>query len=277
MEKTKISVLGCCVSRELFNYTDKFNVVSTVYSSFISLFEDKIEVSMDDCLKAIESNFQARNVWLECNKEVFNYLKSQKGNYFLIDFGETINGFFEITQSTEKNEFRKVRIAATQYTRKFLEKNCIPFEFVSSQNCDIKIIVKKLFEQIFAIYPREKVYLNKTTLCRWYIDEQGQIQPFGDFYRLKEQQISTVRAFEKEAMQYLPKENVLEPLPYAFSNGTHKYGLSPVHYSDDDYRFMAHRMEKFFNQIENDKLYNSYSCLYEDAKTLLIKLLNKQS
>ena len=275
MEKTKISVLGCCVSRELFNYSDKFNIVSTVYTSFISLFEDKMEISMEDCLNAIESNFQARNVWLECNKEVFNFLKGNKGEYLIIDFGETINGFYEVNVAKENEKNKTVRVAATQFTRKCLEKNSIPFKFVPSQDCNVQEIVRKLFENIFSIYPKENVYLNKTTLSRWYVDQEGNIQPFGNFYRLTEQQVSTVRAFEREARQYLPKENVLEPLPYAFSDGAHKYGLSPVHYCDDDYRFMAHRMERLFKRIENEALYNSYSSLYSNTKALLVRMLEE--
>ena len=43
----KIKVLGCCVSREMFNYTDRLEVTKCVYTPFITLNEPPFPVDRD--------------------------------------------------------------------------------------------------------------------------------------------------------------------------------------------------------------------------------------
>ena len=44
----KIKVLGCCVSREMFNYTDRLEVTKCVYTPFITLNEPPFPVDRID-------------------------------------------------------------------------------------------------------------------------------------------------------------------------------------------------------------------------------------
>lgn len=272
--KPKISVLGCCVSREMFNFSCNFDVVSTVYSSFISMFEPKIDISYDDCVAAISPHFQARNAYLECNKKVFEYLDDKKGDYLLIDFAEVVDDYYDV--EADKNSGSHVRIVANPVMKELLSKKGFNYTRISSRDCDIEGIVKNLFDHVFSLYAKEKVILNKTTLSDYYIEGE-EIRKFEEHYRLLQKNIDKVRAFEKEAEKYVFESNVLSPLNYSFSDVKHQHGLSPVHYTPEDYLFMIHRLEKKFGIITDNILYDSYSALYEKYKGYIVKLIKVQA
>ena len=266
MEKVDVSVLGCCVSREMFNYTDKFKVVSAVYSSFISLFEKKIAVSYDRCCRVVSPQFEARNAYLELNKKVFEYLQENKADYLILDFAEVINEFYLLEDNFIEEDNTDIKIVATPFIKEILADMNIKMVRASSSSCNIQLIVRKLFEQLYLLYPQDHIILNRTTLCKYYIDESGEIRPFQDHYRLKNANVKKVYDFEQEAAKYVCTSNILQPISCALSNGNHKYGCSPVHYTDEDYYYMAYRIENKFDLITEEKLYNSYCDLYQKTK-----------
>lgn len=271
--KVRIAILGCCASRELFNYTEKFEVKATVYSSIISLFENKIDVSMDDCVEAADSYFQARNTYLDFNKLTFEYLSqlSSKSDYLVIDFAETVSDYFFVNVCSNNNNYN-AKITANPFVKNVLVKRGYKYDKLSSMNVDIKLIVKLLFQDIFLIYPKDRVLLNQVSYSNAYID-QKEIKFFSDHYRLKQENIKKVRSFEAEAKKYVEPNNVLEPIEICLSNKEHKYGCSPLHYTDDDYYFMAQRIENQFGYISDNKLYEVYCNLYKNSRGFFYKLI----
>ena len=271
MKKIKLSILGCCVSREVFNYSNDFEIASAVYSSFISLFENKIDVSLSECSSCISPQFQARNTYLELNKTVFEYLKQQKGDYLILDFGEVVNEFYNI-----ENEDGNIvtRVVANPYIKEILTVKGYKFSRVSSMNCDISFIVKNLFDKLFDIYPRENILLNKVSFSRFFYLNNS-ICKFLNHYRLTQNNLKKVRVFEDEAEKYLDKCNVFQPVNNVLSNGEHKYGCSPVHYFDEDYYFMAHRFREKFGLINDKLLYMSYVELFEKERCMLLRNIDE--
>lgn len=271
MGKVKLSVLGCCVSREMFNYTDDFEIVGVVYSSYISLFEDKIDISLAECISCISSQFQARNAYLEFNKTVFEYLKQNKGDYIILDFAEVVDEFYIVENELDGKE---IKIVATPNIKEILNFKGYKFKRISSSDCEISAIVKELFENLLNIYPKERILLNKASYAKFYIRNNA-LYKFTDHYRLTKKNMDKVRAFEAEAEKYLNKSNIFLPIDNVISNGEHKYGCSPVHYFDDDYYFMAHRFCEKFGLIHDRALYMSYAELYKNGRNLLLSHMNK--
>ena len=269
--KIRVAILGCCASREMFNYTDQFEVRATVYSSIISLFEDKIYAEMGDCKEAADSFFQARNTYFDFNKLTFNYLSevASKADYLIVDFAETVSDYYLVC--VDKNDvFYNTKITANQFVKNVLIKLGYKFEKLSSNDIDIIQIVKKLFENIFSIYPKERVILNKVSFAKITVDSNFELRPYNCHYRLDQKNIDKVRAFEREAEKYVLSENILEPVDYCLSDKDHKYGCSPLHYTEDDYYFMAHRIEKLFGLVSDKDLYDSYFQLYKNSRVMLI-------
>ena len=78
-----------------------------------------------------------------------------------------------------------------------------------------------------------------------------------------------VREFENQALKYLGGAPVLPPLETCLSDGAHKYGVSPVHYADCCYRFMARRLEHTLGAISEKELYAEHERQYGDFINLL--------
>ena len=270
--KIRVAILGCCASREMFNYTNKFEVRATVYSSIISLFENKINASMDDCKTVADSFFQARNTYFDFNKLTFQYLNevNSRADYLIIDFAETVSDYYFVHVQENGIEY-ETKITANQYVKNLLLKLGYKFDKMSSRDIDINQIVQKLFESIFSIYPKERVILNKVSFSKFYQDSNYGIFRFEQHYRMEPRNLDKVRAFESEAAKYVLPENILESFDYCLSDKQHKYGCSPLHYMDDDYYYLAHRFENFFGLIADKELYNSYSNLYQNNRLAIQK------
>lgn len=65
----KIKVLGCCVSREMFNYTDRLEVTKCVYTPFITLNEPPFPVDREAIDRVAPNRFFANMLDLECRKK----------------------------------------------------------------------------------------------------------------------------------------------------------------------------------------------------------------
>ena len=81
----KIKVLGCCVSREMFNYTDRLEVTKCVYTPFITLNEPPFPVDREAIDRVAPNRFFANMLDLECRKK--NIRLSERGAGGLSDLG----------------------------------------------------------------------------------------------------------------------------------------------------------------------------------------------
>lgn len=271
--KIRVAVLGCCASREMFNYTSKFEVRATVYSSIIALFENKINVEMDDCIRAADSHFQARNTYLDFNKLTFEYLAKldSRADFLIIDFAETVSNYYLVNVCDEKANY-EAKITANPFVKNVLNNKNYRYEKKSSQDIDIKALVEKFFTNVFLIYPKDRVILNRVSFSKFYIDAET-VMPFIDNYRLKQENLDRVRKFENEAKNFVDAKNILEPIEYCASDKKHLWGQSPVHYFVDDYNFMARRLENMFGFITENELYESYCNLYKNSREMMLKNL----
>lgn len=260
----KIKVLGCCVSREMFNYTDKFKVVKGVYSPLNTLIELPFPVDREMIDRVVPNRFYAKMVDLECRKNIFGYLKEESADYLVLDFAEAITDFYCVEN--------RVRLPATEHYKAVLNALGLPFKKQKYTECDVTALVQKLFEELSSIISTEKIVLNRASYGEYYLKEENgriTIEPFVGHYRLRPESLARVRAFEDEASKYLGKGLVLQPLRHCLSDGAHKYGVSPVHYADCSYRFMARRLEHTLGAISEKELYAEHERQYGDFINLL--------
>lgn len=271
----KVSVLGSCVSREMFNYSNNFEVISTVYSSYISLFEDKIDVTQDDCRIPTISKFESRNVYLEFNKKVFDYLEKNKADYLLIDFAEVINEYYLV--SNKDYDDLKVKIVATPSIKEILIKKNYDLTRVTSSDCDFKKLMKMLFDNLCKIYDKDKIFLIKTPFSKFYIGKDNKIHIFSSHYRLLQKNIDRVRKFENEAIKYLNAENIIDFNKNIIADENHKYGCSPVHYADFEYEYMVKACQSKLAGIDLKNLMNPSLYKLMQYKNSLIQQVSNHS
>ena len=260
----KIKVLGCCVSREMFNYTDRLEVTKCVYTPFITLNEPPFPVDREAIDRVAPNRFFANMLDLECRKKIFGYLKEGQADYLILDFAETVTDFYRIENG--------VRLPATEHYKALVTELHQPYERQKYTNCSVESIVKKLFEELSSVISSDKIILNRATYSKYYLKEEYgrmKIYPFTDHFRLLPEAQARVREFENQALKYLGGAPVLPPLEACLSDGAHKYGVSPVHYADCSYRFMARRLEHTLGAISEKELYAEHERQYGDFINLL--------
>lgn len=107
MEKKHISIIGSCVSRNLFNTTLLKNVFEIdQYICQIcefALFDNGLNIKKEDIYKANIPEFTARRFCYELNKTAIDELKQKKSEYILIDLHNISSSIYEASIDDFKN------------------------------------------------------------------------------------------------------------------------------------------------------------------------------
>ena len=107
MEKKHISIIGSCVSRNLFNTTLLKNVFEIdQYICQIcefALFDSGLNIKKEDIYKANIPEFTSRCFNYELNKTAIDELKQKKSEYILIDLHNISSSIYEASIDDFKN------------------------------------------------------------------------------------------------------------------------------------------------------------------------------
>ena len=101
MEKKKISIIGTCISRELFNnpvLTDNFSVDCYAFQVCPwALFQDGLKVSKEVVYKAGIEEFTQRICWYELDKTAISEIEKHNSEYLIIDLHAMVGKAVEVT------------------------------------------------------------------------------------------------------------------------------------------------------------------------------------
>lgn len=267
----KVSVLGCCVSREMLNYTNKVEVARCIYSSYVTLFEKEVPFSLQKIENTIQNNFYSKMVWLECSKNVFEYLKQAPVDFLIVDFAETVTDI--LTFVLNGNTYL---LPATEHYKALLLQNNCPYNKISYQSCEIENIIERLFFALTEIFPLEKIILNLASYSKKYYENDSgtyALKSFSDHYRLQPERLRQVRLYESAFLKRMKGRGiVLEPIENCISDGNHKYGKSPVHYTETCYHLMAKRLEHVLGIATEEEMFQAYQKSIEEQNKMMIDL-----
>lgn len=233
----EIAILGSCVTRDAFNYTNTFEVSSFIARTCInSIVSNSLDIDID--VLGLISKFQARNVYYDLNKVVKSNTDILDGEYLIMDF---IDERFQqlkvgnsiITYSSELNK------------SKFLENNV--YETVEF---DINMWHRDLIlfrDIILKRFSSDKIILHKIFLCDKYIDKNREVVKFNndklayiDKFNKKLERMYEVflEVFENVKVIYLENDYL--------ANENHRWGLAPFHY---DKNYNMDFLEKLYKMI----------------------------
>lgn len=175
-EKKTISIFGCCASREMFNYSDKFivntyimrNPLSTLFSPALNLNEN---IKCENV-----SDFLNRMLRFDFNKTALTEFFKITSDYCLIDFGDMRYDYYEF-QSTgaciSKNaEATKVinRLCASDRDGK-LKYTIHSIKEITEEEVDC--LINLFCDRLLANYAPSQIILNRIHLARKYVPSQG--------------------------------------------------------------------------------------------------------
>ncbi len=230
-----VSIFGCCISRDLleFNIENNFSLVKYfARCSIVSAVSEPIFIKEDDI--PLSSAFQRRQIAADLDKRIWKELRENYSDYLLIDFvderfplGKYQNSYFTFSNDIHHQLF---------------QDNCLILnkekadDDIYVENRSLKEHLDEFWDRVLEIYTPERIILHRAKLSDYYLDEEGKINEFPSYQIEKNNKINTILEY-----MYTYTEKKLQNCIVAcvkqdfYAAQNHKWGLAPMHYSEDYY------------------------------------------
>lgn len=275
MEKKRISVIGSCVCRDLFeDDTENFEFHTDIrFSSPISMLAkpvDFIKVDFDDFKKKaldVNGNWFKKTLINDINKTAFSALKERHGDYLIIDFTEAR---MTIAEYSWKDHDEKLLVSYSGTFRKQYDANLKHGAFKNAQakfypplsygdefwNETLKEFARKILD----LFKEENIILIENLPAKYYVDVHGNLQPFTTpthFHEFIECNVLTPKLNEM-FKNICPKAKVISIPPYALGDAKHKWGTNPFHFTKSHYSYLLECVKTIIIDGKENELKNIY-------------------
>ncbi len=251
MNKKRISIIGTCLSRNLFNTSllnDVFDIDCYICQVCTwALFDKGLPVQKETIYKANVADFEARILWYELCKTAKDELVKYNSEYVMIDLHNIYADFYEISlgENTVYAQNNSGIIDSRFHALQAVEElKGIKSRKAKLTSLDRDVVVKglkSLADFLKANYEEDKIILHIPRRASRYCDLQNNFIDYDENLVQKEiMHDSRVYEFSEVLKSFLPKAKVL----YNLDNYTAKYILSNIqngtpipesnHFSDFD-------------------------------------------
>lgn len=236
---TKYSILGSCVTRDIFSAMDTDSLIGDyrARTSLHTLFTDGLDESQLPDLTGVQSPWQRRMIECDLTKKPLDLSDSK---FLILDFIDDRfqKIWYKDVLVTKSRELSENVVAPEQYTVAFKQgseedlthwrKSCIKFsDFIS--NYEIEPI------------------LHKSRFAQTYISE-GKIHA-NENQNFISKMNSIIKTYERIFVDIVGKINIIEVNEeYHISDPNHRWGLAPFHYIHDYYEEAWAKIAKISTQ-----------------------------
>ncbi len=281
MDDKSVSIIGCCVCRDLFMNDDSFSFHTDIrFSSPISLIARPSKTIKIDFNNFPNKALEADGKWFkktiinDVNKTAFQALKENHGKYLIIDFVEARMDLADI--NIGKNGERLTVTNSGIFKRQFsanLSKNVF-------KNCEMRIIhsnqvgddvwkqtLQEFADKIRCIFDEKNIILIKTMPAQYYINKLGYLDHFSTLSHCSEifqcQMLlpKLYDMFEK----ICPKITIINIPPLAIGDSNHKWKTNPFHFTQIYYSYLLECVKSITINHDSNRLkslYNNYSQIF---------------
>lgn len=239
MEKSEvtINIHGSCVSRDIFEYDDRHLFKVNEYIARNSIFS--VMSSTPEPLDI--SFFKARNAWqqrmtyIDYNKLLFKRFSENPSVYFLIDL---------IDERFSLNKIKDSRMTWSPAAEECLnwEKDLV--HAMSFSDDVVKNTIEHYCDQVLSIYKPERIILYKAFFQYEYLSKSNEVINFPQDRIEYYQQLN-----EHFRRCYAELDRQLNCITIEMPNGAkayeaHKWGLAPMHYDDECYKYVLDQIKR---------------------------------
>lgn len=268
MEKIKISVLGCCVSRDVLEYIkNKYDVER--YSAFVSPYTmisgTKCNVDIDKLVALGLSNFYARSIKLDFSCGVLDYFQEVKSDWLLLDIADSRlpviewpNGAMITGESRRRAALNDISALIGSEMPKITYALDIPIEAHKEK-------LGKVLDAVLQIYPADKIILNEFYCAKEYISANMELKSFDDIKL--DCLFAELNAFAEKKLEN--KCHIIKAPENLLGDEKHKWGLLYLHYYELYYQYAEHCLsiitKKYDKELEEKfllELRTSYSTMF---------------
>ena len=252
MEEKRISVIGSCSCRDLFEGADEFTFHTDIrFVSVISMMSNSIstKISIDDLSKKagiFNGNWYKKNLVNDFNKSVFKSLAERHGDYLVIDLAESrlplVDFEFEDGQKltlTYSTCFKNHYLANLQNSK--LKGTKMSFRNpINIPDEQWKDSVKRMVVEIKKLFDEDKIILIENMPTNYYVDNAGGLRPYVTNFHRSNIDICELllpklyQMFKKEC----PKCKVIKMPKNTLGLQRHKWGNHPFHFTNSYYAYL---------------------------------------
>mgnify|MGYP001158141625 CR=1 FL=1 len=218
---TKYSILGSCVTRDIFSAMEKDSLIGDyrARTSLHTIFKNPVPEGLFPDTSGIESNWQRRMVDFELSKKSMDVSQSE---YLIVDF---------IDERFHKGYLLGTMISISdQMSKKVVPNYDVVSAFKQGTSRDIKhwTGVCKLFANWVKV-EGVKVILHSSRFAKSHLDGDKLVDnPKQEFI---EKMNKIIRRYEKIFLEEVPVDGVVQvSKKHLVSDPNHVWGLAPFHY-----------------------------------------------
>ena len=252
MEEKRISVIGSCPCRDLFEGAEEFTFHTDIrFVSVISMMSNSVDtkICIDDLSKKagiFNGNWYKKNLVNDFNKVVFDSLAERHGDYLIVDLAESRLPLADI-------EFANGQKLTVTYSTCFkshylanLKDSKLKGAKLSFRNpIDIsddewRDSIKRMVKEIKKIFDEEKIILIENMPTNYYLDNAGGLRPYVTYFHRNNIDICELllpklyQMFKEEC----PKCKVIEMPRNTLGLQKHKWGNHPFHFTNSYYEYL---------------------------------------
>ena len=242
-----ISILGACVSRELFNdirLVDEFKINTYAFQTNLwDMLSPSLEMDEDIINRIPIENFTRRNIGYDINKNILQELIVKKSDYIIIDLYNLCNVCLKISTPHKTVYMKTLRTEAIFSSLKTMGLN-YSFELLNFEDIDKDIIKNgliKLADWLKQHYNQNQIILHYPIFCERYYDINGELQEYleprkSDLKKMLKQIHEYTDILAKELPECRLFKPVLNHIPTArlrVADNINHSGV-PVHYTNED-------------------------------------------
>lgn len=218
MAKRHISIIGSCVSREIFNtslISEIFDIDSYIFQRCVWDMSGKKNAFPKEHIEKINAeNFSVRMFAYSLNRNAFDDLKNKNSEFLLIDLHNlsskvikaVINSnsyYFQSTTSADKNILQSINSLGLFDNVKFETLECVSDDIIKN---GLDLFAQKILQ----IYNPENVILYSSRSAKKYYKD-GQIKPYSDFKQnFDNYNDSIVEKWTRYLSNMIPGSKILE-------------------------------------------------------------------
>ena len=265
----KVNIFGSCYSRELFNYTKKYDIRCYVLQqSLFTLFSKPLKISQEEAKSVDGTNFMNRMMYYEFNKLGLKEILNNESDYLIIDFADCRYDIYEFDNP------KGIKIIYTHDARKTfdnikdnpkyknIEKHYVNVTEEFSDE-DIKKLLTQFIREILNKYKPEDIILNRIQMNDKYY-ENNEIKKLENNFHLSRENF--IAKIEEKFIELLPNCKILKTKELPILNINHRFGgPHPLHFEDIYYNYRMDLLNSLIldNKDEN-KIIEKYNQIYNE-------------
>lgn len=251
MEKIKVSVLGCCVSRDAVN-CDDFEVLRSV--GFISPYTINSGTPVDIDIEKLKNdglpNYMARNIVLDGGNKALEYLSEERSDWLLFDIFDARSDVFFF------NKAGAVLTAGYEASvhQKILVQDLGPCDRISRFDLPEEEFLQRVeneCSEILKLYKPEQIIFIESYAVDEFVSLYCQLKKF-DEETIKKNQLRNkmFQSVFKVCEEKLTGCHIIRPLQFLFADQEHIWGSHTLHYFAPYYEYLRKAIKIITSSLE---------------------------